>query len=91
MSRDAPSNDVSHLQILTEMREGLGRVDERLLTIEREIGDLKRSANAMDERQRQLVTDVEQAKGGIAMAKWLWLACIGAAGLVVAFWGRITG
>lgn len=83
--------DVSHAELLAEMRGGFARSEERMHALEAKVDGIGADAKKMDERQRRLVADIDQAKGGIAFARWLWLALVGLAGLSVAFWGRLTG
>ena len=83
-------NTPSHTELLSEMRQGFAQTDTRLDGIERQIKDLGEDQRRMDERQRILVEDVQKAKGGLAVAKWLWAATLAVAGIVVAIWHRVT-
>jgi len=92
--------DPSHAVLLSELRQGFARMDEmrqdvarfdeRLLTVEREIRDVKNAAATMDERQRVLLQDVSEAKGGIRLFKWVWAAALAVAGVVITLWQIIT-
>jgi hypothetical protein len=75
---------------MDEMRQDVARFDERLLTVEREIRDVKNAAATMDERQRVLLQDVSEAKGGIRLFKWVWAAALAVAGVVITLWQIIT-
>lgn len=72
-----------------QLYERMAKMETELQYLKRDVDEIKTDVSDIKEKQDQMILMLTEAKGGIKVARWLWLVIAAVSGFALSYWSSI--